>query len=207
MFMIDLFTIFTGASAVSFVIALVFLFIAYKKSQSASLMLEEVKERLKNSKREIDTEKQSALLKFKDEMYHKRKEFDLELKRERIELDRLQSKQITKAEHLEKKEVQLDELRAELQQKERNLSRHEDAVRINDAKVKTLYSDLITKLEYVSGMSREDAKDALFGTIEAEVRLASQKYIQKVEEDARQTAKEKATSILVSAMQRYTADL
>lgn len=205
--MIDLSTIFLSTSALAIGAALVLIFFAYKKMKSASLLLEDAKDRLKNSKRDIDTEKQAALIKIKDEMYHKRKEFDLELKRERIEIDRLQAKLNTKSEHLEKREVQLDELRVELQQKERNLSRLEDAVRINDAKVKTLYSDLITKLEYVSGMSREDAKNTLFGTIEAEVRLASQKYIQKVEEEARQTAKEKATGILVTAMQRYTADL
>jgi len=140
-------------------------------------------------------------------MYHKRKEFELELKRERIEIDRLQTKLGTKSEHLEKREAQLDDLRMELQQKERNLSRLEDSVRINDTKVKTLYGDLISKLEHVSGMSKDDAKNALFATIDSEVRLSSQKYVQKVEEEARQTSKEKATNILVSAMQRYTADL
>ena len=48
--------------------------------------------------------------------------------------------------------------------------------------------------------------NALFDTIEAEVRLASQKWVQKVEEEARQTAKDKSIQIVVSAMQRYTAD-
>ena len=187
--MIDMYILFIGASAATFVAALVFLLLAYKKIAAATVLLNESKDRLKNSKRDIDAEKQAALIKIKDEMYHKRKEFELELKRERIEIDRLQTKLGTKSEHLEKREVQLDDLRVELQQKERNLSRLEDTVRINDAKVKSLYTDLITRLEYVSGMSKDDAKNALFGTIESEVRLSSQKFVQKVEEEARQTAK------------------
>ena len=141
----------------------------------------------------LKLKRQAALIKIKDEMYHKRKEFELELKRERIEIDRLQTKLNTKSEHLEKREVQLDDLRIELQQKERNLSRLEDAVRVNDTKVKNLYNDLIIKLEQLSGMSKDEARNALFGTIESEVRLASQKYVQKVEEEARQTAKEKSS--------------
>jgi ribonuclease Y len=205
--MIDMYILFIGASAATFVAALVFLLLAYKKIAAATLILNDSKDRLKNSKRDIEAEKQSALIKIKDEMYHKRKEFELELKRERIEIDRLQTKLGTKSEHLEKREVQLDDLRVELQQKERNLSRLEDAVRINESKVKSLYTDLITRLEYVSGMSKDDAKNALIGTIESEVRLSSQKFVQKVEEEARQTAKEKATNIVVGAMQRYTADL
>lgn len=205
--MMDISILLIAANVIAFAVALALLFFARKKTVTACELLEDAKDRLKNSKRDIDTEKQSALIKIKDEMYHKRKEFDLELKRERIEIDRLQTKLGTKSEHLEKREVQLDDLRVELQQKERNLSRLEDTVRVNDAKVKSLYGDLITKLEHVSGMSKDDARNALFGTIEAEVRLASQKYVQKVEEEARQTAKEKSTNILVSAMQRYTADL
>src|SRR5690606_30154637 len=59
----------------------------------------------------------------------------------------------------------------------------------------------------VSGMSKDDAKQALFDIIDSEVRLSSQKYMQKIEEEARQTAREKATNIVVTAMQRYTADL
>lgn len=205
--MMDIFIILIMASSASFFAALLLLFFAYKKSSAASFMLADAKERLKNSKRDIDAEKQLALTKIKDEMYHKRKEFELDLKRERIEVDRLQAKLGTKSEYLEKREIQLDELRTELQQKERNLSRLEDSVRISEAKVKTLYSDLITKLEYVSGMSKDEAKNALFDTIDAEVRMASQKFVQKVEDDARQTAKEKSTNIVVAAMQRYTADL
>src|SRR4030095_3372298 len=207
MTMMDISILLTIASGVGLVAALVLLFLAYKKVANASLMLVEAKDRLKNSKRDIDAEKQTALTKIKDEMYHKRKEFELDLKRERIEVDRLQAKLGTKTEYLEKREIQLDDLRAELQQKERNLSRLEDSVRISETKVKALYGDLITKLEYVSGMSKDEAKNALFDTIDAEVRMASQKFVQKVEEDARQTAKEKATNIVVAAMQRYTADL
>jgi ribonuclease Y len=205
--MIDISIFFMIASGITFVMTLVFLWFSYQKVTAASLLLSDSKDQLKNSKRDIDAEKQAALIKIKDEMYHKRKEFELDLKRERIEIDRLQTKLNTKSEHLEKRELQLDDLRIELQQKERNLSRLEDAVRINDAKVKNLYSDLITKLEHVSGMSKDEAKIALFGTIESEVRLSSQKFVQKVEEEARQTAKEKSTNIVVSAMQRYTADL
>ena len=205
--MVEISILFIGSSLALFGTAIALLLYGYKKSASATLLYNEAKEQLKNSKRDIDAEKQAALLKVKDEIYHKRKEFDLELKRERIEVDRLQIKLNTKSEHLEKREIQLDDLRSELQQKERNLSRLEDSVRITETKVKSLYSELISKLEHISGMSKEDAKTTLFGTIESEVRLASQKYVQKVEEEARQTAKEKSSNILVAAMQRYTADL
>jgi len=163
-------------------------------------------EKWKSAKQNIANEKREALLKLKDELFHKRKEFDLELKRDKLELDRLQAKLNAKHDSLDKKEEHMDQLRMELQQKERSLSHVEDSLRSSEIKLKTLYDDLLAKLERISNMTREEAKQALQDTLEAEVRLSSQKLIQKVEDDARQIAKERSIDITITAMQRYTAD-
>ncbi len=186
--------------------AIFFLWYAQRKIVVAHRTLKESEDRWEDAKRSIDTERREASLKLKDEMYRKRKEFELELKRERLELDRLQNKLTSKYEHIESRENKLDEQRRELQQKEREMLRVEDSLRANEAKLKKLYDELISKLEQVSNMSKDEAKKALAETIEAEVNLASQKWIQKVEEDTRQKAKQKSTDIIVSAMQRYAAD-
>lgn len=196
-----------GIAGAAIIVAGVLIIIARNKVTLASQLLLEAKDRLKNSKRDLEIEKRDSLVKLKDEMYHKRKEFELELKRERLDIDRLQGKLISKSESLEKREMQLNDLRVELQQKERNISRTEDAIRANEIKIKNLHNDLVTKLEYISGISKDEAKTVLFDLIDSEVRLSTQKLVQKVEEDARQTAKERSANILVTAMQRYTADL
>ena len=73
-------------------------------------------------------------------------------------------------------------------------------------KLKTMYTDLVSKLERISNMTKDEAKQMLLESLESEVRLANQKWIQKVEEEARQEAKERAINHLVNAMQRYAAD-
>lgn len=205
--MISTLFILLGLAAAAILVAGIIIIIARNKINEASVILAEAKDRLKNSKRDLEIEKRDALLKLKDEVHHKRKEFELELKRERLDLDRLQGKLNTKSESLEKRDIQLNDLRTELQQKERVISRTEDIIRANEQKIKTTLNDLIAKLEYISGISKEEAKTVLFDLIDSEVRLSTQKLVQKVEEDARQTAKERSTNIVVTAMQRYTADL
>ena len=205
--MISMLVFLTVASGIGILLALALLFIAHKKIATTTAAHADISEQIRNSKRELEAEKREALLKLKDEMYHKRKEFEVELKRERLDLDRLQSKLGTKSEHLEKREVQLDDLRTELQQKERAISRIEDTIRASETKIKSLHIELVTKLEQLSGMSKDEAKNSLYASIESEVRLSTQKFVQKVEEEARQTAKEKAVNIVVTAMQRYTAEL
>lgn len=187
-------------------VALGMLFFARKKVSQANELLERSEEKWRSMKRDMETERKEALLRIKDEIYKKRTDFELELKRDRIELERQQSKISSKYEAIEKKESQLDELRQEVQQKERKLSRMSEIMYANEEKLKNLYNDLIIKLENISGLSREQAKKELADTLHAEVQLTNQRWIQKVEEESRQNAKEKATQIVVTAMQRYTAD-
>ena len=183
------------------------LYYAKQQIASARSMLGEAQERSKSTKRDIENERREAFLKIKDEIYKKRNDFDLEIKRERLELDRLQNKINAKYEGIEKKEQLVDEARQEMQQKERNISRLEDTLRASELKLKNIYNELLAKLERLATMSRDEAKQALFDTLDAEVKLSNQKWIAKVEEEARQVAKDKANRIVVTAMQRYTSDL
>ena len=194
------------AGTATIVVGVLLLFFARKRVSQASRLLAQASDKWKNVKRNIENERREALVKLKDETYKRRTEFELEIKRERLEIERYQNKINSKYEALEKKEQRLDELSQELQQRERQISRTSDKLRVNEQKIKTLYNDLIAKLENLSTMTREEARKELTGTLEAEVRLASEKWIKKVEEDSRQTAKEKATQIVVTSMQRYIAD-
>ena len=166
----------------------------------------EAQAKWENAKKDIEAEKRDSLIKLKDELYKKRTEFDFEIRRERAELERFQAKLNTKYESIEKKEQRFEELTKELQQKERQLSRTADVNEHMNRSLKGLYEDLIAKLETISGMNRDEARKALFDALENEVLLSNQKYIQKVEEDARNFAKERAIGIVVTAMQRYTAE-
>jgi len=193
-------------SLVGICIGALILVIAQRKWSKATRLLKESQSKLKNIKRNIETERKEALLRLKEELHKRRTEFEFEMKRERLELERFQSKINTKSDNLDKKEQRLDDLSRELQQKERSLSRASDTLRSNENKLKSLYNELISKLENISGISREDARQELLKTLESEVRLSSEKWVQKVEDESKQTAKEKACQIVVSAMQRYTAD-
>lgn len=197
-------TVLVGVSSIGVAVGL--LLYAQRKAAAARILLGESEEKLKNAKRDVDAERRDALLKVKDEIYKKRQEFELEIKRERLDLERSQSKLSEKYEVLEQKEHRLEELKLDLQQRERGLTRTSDMLRANETKLKSLYGELVTKLEKLSGMTVDEAKRVLFETLESEAKLVSEKWIQKVEDESREIAKERAIQIVVGAMQRYTAD-
>jgi len=165
------------------------------------------KRKLGELKQKIEAEQREASLKIKDELYNKRREFEDEARKERSEIDKTYKKINDKFDDLAKKEQRLEDFRYELQHKERDLSRKQDTLHASETKLKNLYTDLIAKLEQTSRMTCDEAKKTLFEILEAEVHLANNKWIAKVEDEARHTAKEKSTQLLVTAMQRYVSDL
>ncbi len=168
--------------------------------------LKKVEEKLRYSKRDLDAKHREQSLKLKDELYQRRKKFETELKQEQSKIDRLSSRVSERIEKIEQRENDVDSLRRELQQKEKDVFRKEDSLRLKEEKLRLLYDELLKKLEHISSMSQEEAKKVLFETLEAEVRLSQQKWLQKVDEETRQTAKNKAIDIIVTSMQRYVAD-
>jgi len=187
-------------------VGIILFIVAKRKYDNARAYWHDTRQKHAEFKREIDTERREAMLKLKDELYKKRSEFELEMKRERMELERFQAKLNTKYDAMEKKEERIDELQREQQQKERSLSRLSDQLRMNETKLKQLYDELLTKLENVAGMTRDEARNVLTQTLQAEVQHTQEKWIQKVEEETRTTAKEKAIDLVVSAMQRHASD-
>lgn len=161
---------------------------------------------LQTSKDQIEKDRREAMIDLKNELHKKRSEFEIEVKKGKIELQQLQAKYQKKEDALDQRESVLDDLRREIQQKERDLSRRLDAFAVDEMKIKKLYEELVVKLEKISGMKQEDAKKVLFESLEREVKIASQKWISKIESDAKETAKDKSVEILTSAMQRYLSD-
>lgn len=186
--------------------ALFIFFYAYLKKKQLHQTKSAIDSMLKKAQEEIERDRKTAQLDLKNELYKKRSDFDLEMKRERVELQRVQNKCQKKEDMLDHRETLLDDLRKELQQKERELSKRLDTVGDQEDKIKRLYDELVFKLEKLSGIKQDEAKRILFESLTKEVKLANQKWIAKVEEEAREMAKQKSVNILCSSMQRYMAE-
>jgi ribonucrease Y len=189
-----------GCSVIASILYVVFQKRHLKQTKKSARIL------LQKTKEEVERERKEAHIRLKDELHKKRSDFDLEIKKSRIEFQQLQHKYQKKEDTLEHREVLLDETRNELQKKEREIAKRLDQLNTDEVKLRKIYSDLVNKLEKISGMTRDEAKKVLFESLQEEVKLDSQKWVTKVEEETKLTAREKATRILCSAMQRYLVE-
>lgn len=196
-----------AALGAGFGIGTVSVFLYYKSQEKSLVVMKRERDRARErNKEELEQERREAILKLKDEIHKRRSDFELEAKKARIELQHLQHKYQKKEDTLDRKESMLDELRNELQQQERSLANRLDRLDTDETQLKRIYEELVLKLEKVSGMTRDEAKKVLTESLHEEVKLDSQKWIMKVEEEARATAKQKSSDIVCSAMQRYLSE-
>lgn len=178
----------------------------YIKQERANRTLRNAEHEREILKRDLDAERREAHVKLKDELQQKRNEFDAEIQRERSEVERWQSRLSKWSDQLEHTESQLNKMQEDLQERERTISRTQDQIRHHEHKLKKLYDDLVAKLERVAHMTQEEARKHLMETLESEARHTQEKWLQKVESETRETAKERAMQIIVDAMQRYTSE-
>lgn len=182
------------------------IWLARQKLAEAKLLLQKAEHAWDVAKRESESERRESVIKLKDELHRRRIDFESDVRREKTELERLQNKVHTRVEALEQRENSIEESKRELANKERALLRSSDQIRTTEQRLKVLFDDLTNKLENIGGMTREEARATLLQTMESEARRTHERWLQKIEEDTRQTAKEKAIAIIVASMQRYTSE-
>jgi len=156
--------------------------------------------------KEIAAERREALFKLKDELHKKRIEFKNDLKREEGELERLRSKLEVQRESLDDREKKVLVARTEMQQKEREVIRAADQLRSAQDRVRVTQEELVVKLEHTAGITQEEARSLLLETIENDVRRTHERWLQKVEEEVKTTARERSCRIVVDVMQRYVPE-
>jgi ribonuclease Y len=196
-----------GSSGIGFIAGVVVVLVYYKaQKKGLSQIKRERALAYEKNKEELERERREALVRLKDEIHKRRSDFELEIKKSRIEMQQQRHKYQKKEDLLERRETMLDDLRNELQQKERALAKRLDRLNTDEIQLKKIYEDLVLKLEKVSGMTRDEAKKMLTESLHEEVKLENQKWINKVEEEAKLTAKEKSTEIICTSIQRYLSE-
>ncbi len=149
-----------------------------------SKKLLEVKEEFLNKKSELEKEVQSRNSKLlQTENKLKQREMSLNQRQEAItrrknEQDKLQSNLEVQQQALEHKHEELDEL----QQQERE------------------------KLETISGLSAEEAKERLIASLKDEAKTNAQSYINEIMDDAKMTANKEAKKIVIQTIQRVATE-
>ena len=152
------------------------------------------------------TIKKEAALRAKDTFYQMKLDFEKETKEKREQLQAQERRLFHKEESLDKKTEQSEQREKRLARREKDIEGIEADLKKKQAEYERLIISQRQELERVAGISCEEAKAMLIGSMEAEAKHDAAKLIRKIENETREIAQRKAQEILALAVKRYAGD-
>ena len=146
-----------------------------------------------------ENRKKEMLLEAKDEIHRSRTEHDKEVKERRAELSKQERR-------LEQKETTLDKKTEAFARKEEELAKKMAKVTETQAKADELVKAQMAKLEEISELTQEQAKQYLLQSVEEEVRHEAAMKIKEIEAQLKDEAETTAREVIATAIQRCAAD-
>src|SRR5262249_26652607 len=189
---------------IAFIIG-VFLYkwISEKKIGDAS---ERARQVLAAADRDAEAMRKAADLEAKELALKARGEFETEVRRREREMQQIEQRILTKEEQLARKLDEIDRRLTTHTTKERALADRETALGQKENRLAQTVEEQRRTLEVIAGLTAEDAKRQLLGQMEAEAQREATLLQMRLEEQARETAHEKAKEVLATTIQRLAPD-
>ena len=157
---------------------------------------------LADARKEAETIKKEAILQAKDTLFQMKADFERESKESRKEFQNLEKRLLQKEENLDKKSEGLDKREATIAKREKLILQQEREVGDKEKELKAIIDEQRGRLESLSGISSQQAKDMLIQMVENEARHEAALMVKKIETEARETSDKKAKNIIALAIQR-----
>lgn len=139
------------------------------------------------------------LLEAQEEIHKLRNECERENKERRSDLQKFERRVIQKEEILDKKLQNLEQKETSLGDKLKNVAKKEE-------EIETIKSQQLEKLESISGITTDKAKEIILTNAEREVRREMSIMIKEIESQAKEEAEKKSREIIGYAIQKCAAD-
>ena len=161
---------------------------------------------VEESRKEAQAQKKEILLQGQDELFNQKRELEHEFKERERELKARDRKLQEQGERLEEKLEKATEKEHELLSVEKDLSKKERKLAELEETLNERIDEKEHRLQEVSGLTAEEARQRLFAEIESRTRHEAAKMMRLIEAEARETADRKAKEIIACSIQRYAGD-
>jgi len=150
--------------------------------------------------------KKDAAIRAKDTLYQMKLEFDRESKEKKEQMAIQEKRLFHKEENLDKKIEQYEQKEKKLFRKEKDFEAIEEDMKAKQAQLEEMVATQRKELERVAGLSSDEAKALLIGSLEEEAKADAAKLMRRIENETREAAQRKAQEILGLAIKRYAGD-
>ena len=168
---------------------------------------------LSDATKDAEVIKKNMLLEAKEEVLTMKAESEKQANQRNSKLqvneNRQKQREMTlnqRQEDLNKKNTEVENARANVEKTRVNLEKQEHLLAQKQKDLDELYTQSVTKLESISGLSADEAKERLIETIKEEAKSSAQTYIDEIIEEAKFSANKEAKKIVVQSIQRVATE-
>ena len=160
------------------------------------------------SEAEIEAEalKEKKQLELKEKFLNRKSELDKEANQRNQKMQAYENK-------LKQRELSLNQRHEELQKKngeidslKENLAKQQERLDVRQTEVDALIAEQRVKLESISGLSTEEARESLIESLKDEAKTQAQQYINEIMDEAKMTANKEAKKIVIQSIQRVASE-
>jgi ribonuclease Y len=161
---------------------------------------------VESAEREAETRLRTSELEARETSLKARAAFDDETRRREREIQTVEQRILAREEELARKLEQLERRLSEYTDKDRGLADRERRLAESERRLASALDEQKRKLESIAGLTAEEAKRQLLAQMEDDARREAQLTAMRLEEEAREGAREKAKEVLATTIQRLAPD-
>ncbi len=172
----------------------------YLRGKLTARTLQASEEAIQQQLRRAESRSKEILLEAKEQALQVRTESEAQLRSERQELQRLESRQEAREENLERRA-------GSIEQRETEVHRFREQMDGERQKLEELRQQELEQLEQLSGLSLADARQLLLDRAEEQIQFDLARRYRNAEEEAQEEADGRAREIIAGAIQRLASDV
>lgn len=166
-----------------------------------------ISEMLEKAKKDADKMKREALLEAKEEEQKRKIENDKLIKEKKAEIKENEDRLIQRENNIDKRDQLLQKRETTLDERENKIFERQKEIQDEQARVDEIKQEQLELLEKISGFDKEQARKLVMNRVEEAMQKEIAEYIKEQENNAKMEADKKAKDLIVTAMQRFAADI
>ncbi len=162
---------------------------------------------LENAKKETERLRRDSLMEIKEKTHQLKIEADKDIRERKQELKETETRLLQRENNMDKRDELYQKRESNLDERENKLTQKQQEIQMEQAKVEEIKNEQLKMLENISGFSKEKAKDMIMKKVKESMAKEVSIYINEQEVEAKLNAEKNAKEYIVTAMQKYAADI
>lgn len=163
-------------------------------------------QKLNEASKEAEVIKEKKLLEVKEKFLNKKAELEKEVQQRNQQILQTENKLKQREMNLNKKQEEINRNKQEVDAHQNRVKNQEVLLQRKEEELNKMHQREIEKLEELSGISAEEAKNQLIEGLKAEAHSHAQSYINEIMDEAKINANKEAKRIVIQTIQRVATE-